>query len=183
MVAIVLLLLSTASLLWPDAWSEALALSTAHPLSWQLLTHSLVHAFPLHVIGNFWFGLPALLYLEKTLGKVRCLAVFELACVSGALLHCAAVPMPGELLGSSGGMTGAVAAALCLGASDPAAQKLKGVVVTMLALFLLREALNVATADPGAHVANWAHLGGCLAGLWCAQLVLSRQNAKLLSSK
>jgi membrane associated rhomboid family serine protease len=129
-----------------------------------LVTYQLAHVGWAHLLGNFSFGAPALLYLERMLGSKRMLEFYFICGLGSALVHC--LMQNGGLIGSSGSIYGAMAGA-CLSFGQSKTEHAIGVCLASL-LFLQ----NLLLAPMGAlfGVAFYGHVGGMVT----AMVLLSR---------
>ncbi len=121
---------------------------------WRLLTVTLVHAGPWHLVLNM-LALWALgRSLEPLLGRGRFLALYLLSALGGSVL--VALLAPGTwLVGASGGVWGLLGAMFIIG-------RHLGANVTAIAVLL---GLNlVFTFLPGSNISWQAHIGGGLVG-------------------
>jgi membrane associated rhomboid family serine protease len=125
-----------------------------------LITHMVSHGSWGHLIGNFTFGLPFLLFLEHRLGKEKTLEFYFFSGVAAALLELL-LAGGGMMIGSSGALFGVFAGA-CLAFGETTEEHLLAVGV-FLALFIQQ----LAYAPLGAlfGIAFYAHVGGALGGL------------------
>ena len=145
--------------LFPDL-TNLLALNThsiLFPL--QLVTSMLSHAGWQHLIGNYMYGLPAMLYLEKTLGKVKFLELFFLCGLGATMLF---IILGGEqAIGSSGAIAGMLGAACCLFGRT----KIEHLLALFFAMCFLVPQIVMLPWMSITGVAYSAHIGGALAGI------------------
>ena len=127
-------------------------LSFAQP--WRLLTVTLVHASPWHIVLNM-LSLWALgRVLEPLLGRWRYLALYVLSALGGSVLTALIAPNI-VVVGASGAIWGLLGAVFVVG-------RHLGANVTPIAILLV---LNlVLTFLPGSNIAWQAHIGGGLTG-------------------
>jgi membrane associated rhomboid family serine protease len=158
------------------ALTEALALVPGRGLWFSLLgliTHQFVHGGWPHLIGNFEFGLPFLLYLEYTLGKKRFLEMYILCGITAALLEMLIGGMPLEsmgLLGSSGAIFGCVVGA-CLEFGDT---KVDHVLALGLACVMLVPQIAMGPYGFLTGIAYYAHVGGAIGAMMMSKKLYSR---------
>jgi membrane associated rhomboid family serine protease len=152
---------------------------------WQLLTYQFMHAGLLHILLNCWVIYVFGREIEETLGPKKFLTLFLASGVIGGLLQTAAGWLwphyfGGAVVGASAGAFGLVAAFAIL---FPERQ------LTLLLFFILPLTLRARTllilsavlallgiAFPISNIANAAHLGGMLTGVFFA-LQFSRGEA------
>ena len=154
----------------------------------EAMTSMFGHASWSHLVGNMVFLVAFGPLVESRLGHLRYLALYLAAGVAAAALqasamlaftpHEATVPM----IGASGAISGVVAAYIVI-------QPFQRVLVWVLPTFFLRvpaiallgvwfllqaleASLSVSTPDANAGVAFFAHVGGFLAGLAAATLLV-----------
>ena len=144
---------------------------------WQLLTYQFMHAGLLHILVNCWVIYVFGREIEETLGPQKFLALFLTSGVIGGLLQSGAGWIwphyfGGAVVGASAGAFGLVAAYAIL---FPERQ------LTLLLFFVLPLTLRARTllilsailallgiAFPISNIANAAHLGGMLTGIFFA---------------
>ena len=120
-----------------------------------ILTYQICHFSWEHLVGNFMFGLPFMLYYEAVKGSRSLLLRWGVCGVGGALLEMLlGAPVP--LIGASGAIFG-IATAACVNFGDTVPQRLLGV-----GLFALMYAQELAAAPYGGitGIAHYYHLGG-----------------------
>ena len=137
----------------------------------RLGAHMVTHGSLGHLLGNFMFGAPYLLYAEYQLGWKRFLKLFfysGLAAVFGMFLACLLNPnLAGGMIGSSGAIFGVCAYVL---ASLKGDKWIRGAALALLAFHFLTQ-LNSSyemIAYGFGFVAYPAHLGGIVYGATCA---------------
>ena len=152
-----------------------------HGFVWQLLTYQFMHAGLLHIFLNCWaiyvFGRE----IEETLGPQKFLTLFLASGVIGGLLQSAVGWLwphyfGGAVVGASAGAFGLVAAfailfperqlTLLLFFILPIRLRAKTLLVLSAILALLGIAWGI--AFPISNIANAAHLGGMLTGVFFA---------------
>jgi membrane associated rhomboid family serine protease len=139
---------------------------TIHSL-YQVITSVFLHGGFMHLFGNFFFLLPAALYMEKKLLKELVLAFYLLTGIGSSLLWIASglFAGPGGAIGSSGAVYGVVAGALMLlGLEKNIWLKLLGVAGLTYALST-QLLLSIMSLIVPMGVAFFGHLGGILAAL------------------
>ena len=148
-----------------------------HGFVWQLLTYQFMHAGLLHILVNCWVIYVFGREIEETFGPGKFLILFLSSGVIGGLLQSAAGWLwphyfGGAVVGASAGAFGLVAAYAIL---FPERQ------LTLLLFFVLPLTLRARTllvlsailallgiAFPISNIANAAHLGGMLTGVFFA---------------
>jgi membrane associated rhomboid family serine protease len=123
-----------------------------------MVTHGGWH----HLIGNYLFGLPAMMWLEAKYGMRRMLDIFFKTAAFGALLDLIMVGMPS--IGSSGAMMGCVSAACMMIGRNKIEQMLGFIAVVLLLIPNIESAWLEALMGIG----FWCHIGGALMGLYIA---------------
>lgn len=155
------LILQAICTLYP-AFTEYLAFVPNQLSGWiGLISHMVAHANWPHLLGNFGFGLPFMLYLEHKLGKKAFLEFYFICGIASAMLNL--LMMGGEhgMIGSSGAIMGcAVGAAVVYG--DDLKHQVLG--LGMVCLLLLPQLADVQYAAL-TQVAVWGHVGGALMAL------------------
>lgn len=157
---------------WIGAWGYLPAAPLRHG-GLTAVTSFLLHAGPVHLLGNLWFLILFGDNVEDFLGVRRFLALLALATLGGLVLHTAADPRSVvPLVGASGGISGLV---VFYSLRFPQAKVGMFVVLHWLllpawlyALFWLGLQSIGALAAGGTGVggvAYLAHLGGALVGL------------------
>jgi len=140
---------------WWLAFNSAFLFPDVAFQPWRLLTVTLVHASPWHIVLNM-LALWALgRSLEPLLGRGRFLALYLLSALGGSVL--VALLAPGVwVVGASGAVWGLLGAMFVIG-------RHLGANVTAIAVLL---GLNlVITFLPGSNISWQAHIGGGLVGL------------------
>jgi membrane associated rhomboid family serine protease len=80
-----------------------------------LLTHFFIHADPFHLMGNMLYFVVFGSRVEALVGSWRLVALVILATLAGGLVHAVGAPSPSiPLIGASGGISGVLAAYVCL---------------------------------------------------------------------
>ncbi len=140
--------------------TDRLCFSMSWTAPFTLFTHMVGHGGWAHLIGNYSFGLPSMMYLEGRIGRNKFLEVFFLCGAFGALLNCILmgnVPM----IGSSGAIAGTFAAACCLFGKT----KIEHVVaLAALTCFFVAQVVSW-PEEAFTGVAFMAHIGGALMGM------------------
>jgi len=156
---------------YPDAGAQACRLmadgiwqpGVADGAYWQLVTSAFTHVELIHIGVNMlmlWFLGPN---LERTLGRVRFLAVYLVSALSGSVVVLWLSDPSASTLGASGAVFGMIGALLVL------AYKVHGDVRSLL-LYL---GINVAYTFIGPGNISWeGHLGGLIGGVAAAIIVL-----------
>lgn len=146
------------------------------PLGWAgIITYQVSHGSWSHLIGNFKFGLPFMLYLEYRLGRKQFLEFYFICGIASALLNLIIMGPDTGMIGSSGAIFG-VAVGACLAFGESLQEHLLAVAVFSV-LFIPQLAL--APMQPILGVAFYGHIGGGLAGLLlCSRLYSHPQIAK-----
>lgn len=127
----------------------------------QLITHQLAHGTWYHLIGNYLWGLPSLLFLEKKLGSKAMLEFYLVCGITSALLFIIMMGPFGSMVGSSGALFGIMAGA-CMAFGDTAEERL--LASLFFALLLIPQFINATDPMPS-NVAFWGHIGGGIGGL------------------
>jgi membrane associated rhomboid family serine protease len=131
----------------------------AHISIFQIITHILAHASWEHLMGNFLFGLPFMVYLENKLGSKRFLEFYMLCGLGGLLLHM--IVVGGGCIGSSSAIFGATAGA-CMVYGNTALDHCLGML--FIAIRLIQQILMAPLALL-MGIAVFGHIGGILTGL------------------
>ena len=149
-----------------------------HGFVWQLLTYQFMHAGLLHIFLNCWVIYVFGREIEKTLGPQKFLALFFASGVIGGLLQSGIgwiLPdyFGGATVGASAGAFGLVAAYAILFPErelalifPPMILRAKTLLIFSAVLALLSIAWGI--AFPISNIANAAHLGGMLTGVFFA---------------
>jgi len=127
----------------------------------QLISHQLSHASWPHLIGNFTFGLPFLLFLEHKLGRAKVLEYYILCGLGSAALQCLLGSPSSTLIGSSGALFGVMVGA-CLAFGTTKVEH-----YLAMALIAARVIPQLAAAPESMHtdIAVYMHIGGALTGI------------------
>ncbi len=156
---------------YPDVGAQACRLmadgiwqpGVADGAYWQLVSSAFTHVDLIHIGVNMlmlWFLGPS---LERTLGRVRFLAVYLISALSGSVVVLWLSNPSDSTLGASGAVFGMIGALLVL------AYKVHGDVRSLL-LYL---GINVAYTFIGPGNISWeGHLGGLIGGMAAAIIVL-----------
>lgn len=132
----------------------------------SLITHMFAHGGWGHLIGNFKFGIPFMLYLEHRLGGKRMFDSYVLCGLASALLQ-GLMQGDGGMIGSSGAIFGmATMACMVYGES-----LLEHVLAVLMMLCLLIPQIAVLPEAALMGVAVWGHIGGGLLGLVLASRI------------
>lgn len=129
---------------------------------WQLITSAFAHIAPLHLGMNMlalWFLGPT---LERSLGRVRFLAVYLLSALAGSVAVMWFANRGSATLGASGAIFGLMGAYFIL------AKKVGGDIRTVMFWLFL----NVAFTFTMAGVSWQGHIGGLIGGLVAALAVV-----------
>lgn len=129
----------------------------------QLITYQFSHAGWRHLIGNFAFGLPFMVYLEERMGERKFIEFYVLCGIASAALYACMPLSAGGLIGSSGSIFGIMAGA-CFTFKEG---KKLGQVLAM-ALFAMQMTnqlgmLQLTFLMPG--IAFAGHIGGALGAI------------------
>jgi membrane associated rhomboid family serine protease len=149
---------------------DRLALSPALSLLClvRLFTHMLAHAGWGHLIGNFSFGLPFMLYLESRLGSKKFLVHYVACGIGSACLFALMTGGAQGMIGSSGAIMGASIGA-CLEFGDTKKMHVLGLV---MALCLFIPQLAMAPLQDLLGVAIYGHVGGALTAMLLASRLM-----------
>jgi membrane associated rhomboid family serine protease len=139
----------------------------------QLVTYQLSHGGWEHLLGNFAFGLPFMLFLEKRLGRNGFLKFYFATGVASALGHYLMTGSQGMLIGSSGSIFGVMVGA-CMAFGETVEEHLLALGY-MLALLLPQIAMAPIGAMLG--IAVYGHVCGGLAGLCLSHRMLRAPRA------
>jgi membrane associated rhomboid family serine protease len=141
------------------ALTPYLAFQPGHLTGWLgLLPHMVAHANWPHLLGNFGFGLPFMLYLESKLGSKRYVIFYVLCGLGAAALMMAMEGVGMGMIGSSGAIMG-VAIGACLAFGESRHLHVLGCLMAML---LLIPQLAMAPIGMIIGVAIYGHIGGAL---------------------
>lgn|GEM_PF-3223118 len=142
-----------------------------------LFTHMVSHGGWAHLLGNFLFGAPYMLYLEHRLqSSKKFIRLFFCAGLVALLFQYIfnemAIIKSSGLIGSSGAIFGLVGAAL-MGYRGPRAVQLTAKAILIFHIITQGQAawVSLVWAD---GVAYAAHFGGILAGVWFSYHHLNR---------
>lgn len=128
-----------------------------------LITYQFTHAGWLHLISNFFFGLPFMVYVEKRIGEKKMLEAYLICGLGSALLHCIMMMgLTNGLVGSSGSIAGMLAMACMLFGETMADRLLSSMVLGAFLVFQFLPAIY----DPFQSIAYWGHIGGALVGMF-----------------
>lgn len=146
------------------ALMEVLCFSTDSLVNLLLgaITYQLLHAGPGHLVGNFVFGLPFMLFLEHKLGS-RSFATFFFACGVGSALCHVFIMGPGSLVGASGSIMGCMAGASMLYGQHKVEKVLGALFMSLL--LLSKMSVGIQGVVLGSPIAHWGHVGGCVTAL------------------
>ncbi|MEM9072016.1 MAG: rhomboid family intramembrane serine protease [Myxococcota bacterium] len=176
-------------LMWPAA-TELLGLTPARLQGTGvlgLITHPLVHASVLHLLGNLLFLNVFGPGVEDVLGHGRFLALFVLAALGGGVAKVLVDTQSNlPMVGASSAISGVLAAAVVLGPSRKIVTWTPYLVVVqlvevptfafVLVWLLLQLGLAYLSLSAVVAVAPFAHLGGFLAGIGLAYALLPRKS-------
>jgi membrane associated rhomboid family serine protease len=141
---------------------EHLAFIPAYLAGWLgLLPHMVAHANWPHLLGNFSFGLPFMLYLEHRLGSKRYAMFYVLCGLGAAALMMAMEGIEVGMIGSSGAIMG-VAVGACLSFGDNKPLHALGCLMAML---LIIPQLAMAPLEMLLGIAVYGHIGGALTAM------------------
>ncbi len=130
-------------------------------LGWLgILTYQFDHTGWGHLIGNFSFGLPFMLFLEHRLGRVKMMEYYVACGITSAMLQLM-LEGPQPLVGSSGSVMGCMVGA-CMAFGDSTAEH---ILALSLLLCVLIPQLYMAPLGGLTGVAYYCHIGGALSGL------------------
>lgn len=110
------------------------------------------------------FGLPAMMFLEEKLGKNKFLELFLLCGVFGAMLDVLMMG-PHQSIGSSGAISGMLAAACCLFGKG----RLEHLLAMAFLLCFLIPQIDRTAMEAFTNIGYWCHVGGALAGILLTQ--------------
>lgn len=127
----------------------------------NLISYQLSHGGWAHLLGNFTFGLPFMLYLESKLGKKKFLEYYTSCGLFAAAFHLLLSGSSGGVIGSSGSIFGCMVGA-CLMYGETKEDHI--LAVAFLLLMLIAQ-LASATSNPFSMVAYWGHIGGGIGAL------------------
>lgn len=134
------------------------------PQSWTfpitILTAMVSHGSWAHLIGNYMFGLPAMMYMESKLGRVRFLELFVLCGLFGSMLDLIMIH-PEGCIGSSGAIAGIFAAACMVFGTN----RLEHLLAMTAMLCFLVPQIEAAPFEAFVGIGFWCHIGGALAGI------------------
>lgn len=183
MVTFALFLVGVISLILFDPSVTAFYYTKPDSIMWfvRLLTHMVSHGNFRHLMGNFMFGLPFMLYAEYRLNDAKkFLKLFfytGLAALVGQRLLDSFSVMPAKgVIGSSGAVFGIVAFALTIANET---KWIRVISLATLAFHVYTQALLTWYSVTGLvwGIAFGAHLSGILAGISCA-IILRRHLAR-----
>lgn len=149
----------------------------------NLIMHQLSHGDIWHLLGNFMYGAPYMLYAEYRLGWKKVTIAFFFTGLIAAALHLS-IFHGGRLVGSSGAIMGMAGLAL----SNFRARRWQRVAsMSFFFLLLFKEAFGLISMML-VGISNVAHIGGLLAGfslrhLECANLKKTRSPAPPLPKR
>lgn len=150
----------------PDL-AGAMAFSAAWPFPLNLITlvaHQFGHGGWGHLMGNFTFGLPFMLFLESKLGRQRLVEMYLLCGVCAALCQTLLAGY-GPMIGSSGAIFG-LAVAACMEFGDT---KLEHAIALLLAAAMLLPQIAMGPYEALTGVAYFAHVGGALGAMFLSK--------------
>lgn len=136
----------------------------------NLISHMFAHGNWGHLLGNFIFGFPYMLYLEYKVGWRRALGCFFVGGLAAALFSWAnqlIIPSIGGI-GSSGAVFAMVACTLMLADEH---RTLAWLCRALLAFFAFEQLVQAMFDDATlgfSGVGHWAHVGGIVAGVLLA---------------
>jgi membrane associated rhomboid family serine protease len=131
-----------------------------------LVTHMFAHGGWAHLIGNYEYGLPFMLFVEHKLGKRGLLEAFILCGLASALTS-QLMNGDGGMIGSSGAIMGMCTLA-CMLFGETATEHLLAILYVSVAIL---PQIALTPMDAVTEVAHWGHVGGGLAGLMLASLL------------
>jgi membrane associated rhomboid family serine protease len=146
---------------------------------WQLLTFQFMHANWLHIIFNslviFFFGRS----VETVLGPARFLSLYFVSGIIGGVVQVLFTlgthSLDAPVVGASAGASGLIAAFAAIYWTERFTLLFYFIPVTMYGKTLLWISIGLAVLGiltPSNGIANAAHLGGIVAGFFCARLML-----------
>lgn len=130
----------------------------------QTITHMFAHAGWGHLIGNFMFGLPFMVYLEHKIGHDKLLDVFVVSGLGSLFLHCILMGAGNGLIGSSGALSGVASCAVLMFGKTLVERR--SAMIFAAFLFIHQFSYIVGAGIP--EVAFWGHVGGLLTGAFLA---------------
>jgi membrane associated rhomboid family serine protease len=125
-----------------------------------IVSHMFTHASWDHLIGNFKFGLPFMIYLESRLGSAKMQQYFVLCGITAALFEAILGPPFIVMVGSSGAIFGCAVGA-CVQFGE---KKFDHAVGLLMVSLMLIPQLQYA-AEGGGSIAFYAHVGGAVGGM------------------
>lgn len=132
-------------------------------LGWLgLIPHQLAHGSWEHLLGNFVYGLPFMLYLEHKLGRAKFLEFYLICGTMAALFQTVLGGFSGAMIGSSGAIMG-VQAGACMLFGDSREEHILGGLYAALVLIPQLAAAPMAFLS---GIAVYAHVGGFITGLF-----------------
>lgn len=139
---------------------------TIHSL-YQIFTSFFLHGSWMHLFGNFFFFLPAALYMERKLGKESFLKFYLAvgACSSILWILSGLLVGRGAAIGSSGAIYGVVAGALMLLGMDKNVWKKWAALGGLSYCLIVQLLLSCVSLIQPMGIAYWGHLGGILGAL------------------
>jgi len=172
MFTIILFLISLALL----PLSPQFVLNFKDPL-WQtlinMIMHQVAHGDVWHLLGNFMYGAPYMIYAEFKLGWKKAAIAFFFSGIIASLLHLS-VFHDGGLVGSSGAIMGMVGVAL----SNFRKKRWQRVAsMSFFLMLLFKEAISLINMM-FLGVSNTAHIGGLLIGFSLRHLLSPSQKKK-----
>ena len=126
-----------------------------------LITHMVAHGNWEHLLGNFGFGLPFMLFLERKLGKEAFLRFYVICGLAAVLLNLTIMGAGMGMIGSSGAIMGVMAGA-CMNFGEGLLEHCIGVALLTM---LLVPNIIMAPLQPLIGVAFYGHIGGALCGM------------------
>jgi len=174
MVTVVLFLVGVVSLLLFDPGQTAFYYKAPITFSWfvKLFSHMVSHGNWKHLLGNFIYGFPYMLYIEhKMQDWKRFLKIFFfcgwIALLGQFLVSKFSMFETNGVIGSSGAIFGLVAFALCIARES---KVLKWASLSLLAFHIYSQGYSTWMSIQGYSfgIAFGAHLFGIFAGMYCA---------------
>jgi membrane associated rhomboid family serine protease len=125
-----------------------------------LMTHMFAHGGWAHLIGNFMFGLPFMMYLETRVGHKNLFTLYVLTGLAGTLFNTVALG-PMGMIGASGAIMGCFGAACMLFGES----RWEHLLAMSVLVCMLGQQIIVAQYEMLAGIGFYAHVGGCIAGM------------------
>jgi len=146
---------------------------------WRLLTAPMLHAGPMHIIGNC--AVLALIgwYFEPLVGPGWFIGIFAIGALGGSVGSLAQSDPDMVSVGASGAISALLAAALVASfrIDDDQVRRRMQIIAARILIPAVLPVFSLAKANQG-HVDYGAHLGGALAGIMVALLLTATWNSR-----